>query len=514
MDFRNLTNKKWALSVALLLTLCALLFGCDGVGSQTDVTTPPTETTAPLAGMHQLHILEEGPLYMEVGDTLALTTDAPEALRDGLTWISSAPCVGVTQRGVLTAQVLGKATVTVEYHGFEDSIAVEVVDELPTQPDRPAESQPAESGSASSESAPIDGDPADTDPSDTDPSDTDPSDTDPSDTDPSDTDPIVTEPDETPTEPETEPDSRPIPPTVIIEAENSPEGYRPAGSYEEALNRTQNGELSGYPYVPDQAPNVSDYRPMQDGKYIKNNDPYYIDENTYVVVDAYGREVFRIYRGGAYITLEEVAAYVWAFGDIPANHATSKSAKPTTSIWGEYLRVNHSRFSGDTSKYPYEPVLPRISGLGGDFTYYEMDVGTTGTDCDPAYRAELYNNGSRITRGAARIVYARYDRNGNKIIEHDEKYVFYTYNHYNDFQEYLNYYGGWGEMFGNITGGGTISSKYDYNPTDYVPVVNGALTARSARLLPVLWAEPAAERIRAEATAPHYDFRRYLTLAA
>ena len=26
-------------------------------------------------------------------------------------------------------------------------------------------------------------------------------------------------------------------------------------------------------------------------------------------------------------------------------------------------------------------------------------------------------------------------------------------------------------MFGNITGGGTISSKYDYNPTDYVQVV-------------------------------------------
>ena len=25
-------------------------------------------------------------------------------------------------------------------------------------------------------------------------------------------------------------------------------------------------------------------------------------------------------------------------------------------------------------------------------------------------------------------------------------------------------------MFGNITGGGTISSKYDYNPTDYVQI--------------------------------------------
>ncbi|MBQ8414350.1 MAG: hypothetical protein IJX58_03790, partial [Clostridia bacterium] len=68
-------------------------------------------------------------------------------------------------------------------------------------------------------------------------------------------------------------------------------------------------------------------------------------------------------------------------------------------------------------------------------------------------------------------VYSCKDRNGNKIIDLDERYVFYTYNHYNDFQEYLNYEGGWGEMFGNITGGGTISSKYNYNPTPYVEVV-------------------------------------------
>jgi hypothetical protein len=31
-------------------------------------------------------------------------------------------------------------------------------------------------------------------------------------------------------------------------------------------------------------------------------------------------------------------------------------------------------------------------------------------------------------------------------------------------------------MFGNITGGGTISSKYDYNPTPYVAVVHASLS--------------------------------------
>ena len=66
----------------------------------------------------------------------------------------------------------------------------------------------------------------------------------------------------------------------------------------------------------------------------------------------------------------------------------------------------------------------------------------------------------------------------------DIVFVFYTYNHYNDFQEYLNYYGGWGEMFGNITGGGTLSSKRDYNPTPYVAVV-------LAELLPNIGGGPA-----------------------
>lgn len=263
------------------------------------------------------------------------------------------------------------------------------------------------------------------------------------------------------------------------ETDTAQGGHTVADSYEEAIERSKNGILSGSLTVPDQAPTLSEYQPKKDGKFVKNNEPYYIDENTYVLVDAYGNEVMRIYRGGGYITLEEVAAYVYAFGDVPANYISGKNMSPSSSIWGEYLRLNHSKFSGNTQKYPYEPVLPDISGCGGDLQYYEIDIGTTGTDCDPHYIARIYNDGDRITRGAARIVYARFDENGNKIIEPDEKYVFYTFNHYNDFQEYLNYYGGWGEIFGNITGGGTISSKTDYNPTPYVPVVSQGLTDNS-----------------------------------
>lgn len=248
--------------------------------------------------------------------------------------------------------------------------------------------------------------------------------------------------------------------------------YEPADSYWDAYYRTQHGLMSGSIDEQDQEPTLSDERPVQGEHYLRNSSALYSkDKNAYYIVDAKGRIVNCVYKGGAYVTLEEVAAYVFAFGDTPANYIDGKRGDPETSIWGEYLRLNNSAFSGSTTKYPYQPVLPDISGCGGDLYYYEIDIGTTGTDSDPAYRAADYNDGSRITRGAARIVYTRYDANRNNIIDINEKYLFYTYNHYNDFQEYLNYEGGWGEIFGNITGGGKISSKTDYNPTPYVPSV-------------------------------------------
>lgn len=260
-------------------------------------------------------------------------------------------------------------------------------------------------------------------------------------------------------------------PYVDVDVEAFYANYTPAISYMDSYYRTQHNLMSGTIADQDQAPTVSSYQPIIDGKYVRNTAYIYSEDgNTYYVVDAYGNIVNEIYRGGAYVMLNEVAAYVFAFGEPPANHSESKKTNPTANPWGEFLRVNLTNFTGSTTKYPYEPELPNISGCGGDLYYYEMDVGTTGTDCDPKYDAVIYNNGYTITRGAARIVFAKTDLDRDGIIEVNETYLFYTYNHYNDFQEYLNYEGGWGEKFGNITGGGTISSKYDYNPTPYVEV--------------------------------------------
>ena len=265
-------------------------------------------------------------------------------------------------------------------------------------------------------------------------------------------------------------------PYVGVDPDEFYSNYTPAKDYIDACYRSKHYLLSGTLGEQDQEPTISSHQPKQEGKLVRNTSYLFSDDkNTYYVVDAYGNVVMEIYRGGAYIMLEEVAAYVFAFGEPPANQTSSKDLSPSESGWGEYLRLNNSKFSGDVDRYPYEPVLPRISGCGGDLTYFEMDIGTTGTDCDPSYPICDYNNGYYITRGAARIVYTYMDRNGNRIIDLDERYVFYTYNHYNDFQEYLNYYGGWGEMFGNITGGGTLSSKNDYNPTDYVETARASI---------------------------------------
>ncbi len=287
---------------------------------------------------------------------------------------------------------------------------------------------------------------------------------------------------EQPTEETTQaPSEPPEDPYVNMSAAEFYSDYEPADDYWDAYWRTQHGFMSGSIEAQDQKPTIAEQQPMEDGMLVRNTHASFsADGNTYYIVDYNGQVVGQVFRGAAYVTLEEVAAYVFAFGDIPANYTSSKKTDPDNSIWGEYLRVNHTQFSGSTTKYPYEPELPDISGCGGSLQYYEIDIGTTGTDCDPKYRPELYNDGHSIVRGAARIVYARFDANYDQIIDINERYVFYTYNHYNDFQEYLNYYGGWGEIFGNITGGGKISSKYDYNPTPYVPVVRRDLVTGEA----------------------------------
>ena len=375
----------------------------------------------------EFYIKGDSSYDLTVGDMKALSVKRSAWLEGEIIWVTSNSCVAV-ENGVIIAREEGAAVITAILGDLSSSVVVTVSAKEDVKPEIPEEDD------GRSETIIV----------------------------PGTQDPVTEDP------------------YVNVDKDEFYANYTPAISYNDAQYRTEHGLMSGSIDAQDQAPTISEYQPMKNGKYVRNN--VYIfseDGNTYYVVDCYGEVAFAVYRGGAYVVLEEVAAYVFAFGEPPANQSESKKANPKQSIWGQYLRVNHSQFSGDTSRYPYEPELPRISGCGGDFIYYEMDIGTTGTDCDPGYEIKVYNDGYTITRGAARIVYTYQDKNSNGEISLDERYVFYTYNHYNDFQEYLNYEGGWGEMFGNITGGGQLSSKTNCNPTDYVYTTHAKIKSKA-----------------------------------
>ena len=438
--------------IAILLIISAIV-----------LSVTSCDVLSELIGEQTFSIKGESTVNMIAGETLTLKLTIPDGVEGDIVWTSSHSCAKVND-GVVTAVYPGTAVIKVTCGEYVDRVTV-LITAAPGSEQKP-DKTPDDTTDVVPDDKP--GDNQDDKPTDKPNPDTQyiVGDAGISNV-PNPDDPITSDP------------------YVNVDKDEFYANYTPAISYMDSYYRTKHNLMSGSIAEQDQAPTVSSVRPMQDRKYLRNS--MYIfseDGNTYFVVNAYGEIVNEIYKGGAYVTLEEVAAYVFAFGEPPANHSTSKKTSPSSSPWGIYLRVNHTKFSGSTTKYPYEPELPNISGCGGSLQYWEMDVGTTGTDCDPSYPVTDYNNGTKIERGAARIVYAHDDLDSDGVIELGETYLFYTYNHYNDFQEYLNYEGGWGEMFGNVTGGGTLSSKYDYNPTPYVEVIGAAFI--SAEHAPVV----------------------------
>ncbi len=211
--------------------------------------------------------------------------------------------------------------------------------------------------------------------------------------------------------------------------------YSPATSYIDSYYRSLHGFLSGsnntnYSNV---SSNFSS-QPTKDNKYVKYYTSTYEDNNnTYVIYDYQKNVVNKIYKGGGYITPNEVACYIQGFNSLPSNYSeVDKTKGDSSTIWGSYVRYNHSYFSNDTSKYPNEPELP-LSGKRYD--YYEIDIGGAN-----------YSYGGK--RGTFRIVYSRYYYGTPTLVNLSEMKIFYTYDHYYNFQEFLNYNNGWGKKFG------------------------------------------------------------------
>ena len=83
--------------------------------------------------------------------------------------------------------------------------------------------------------------------------------------------------------------------------------------------------------------------------------------------------------------------------------------------------------------------MNRFYDIDRNLIYYEVEIGTSRTDCGPSYPNELYNVGYKISRGVPRIVYSNYYIDRMKPVNPEDSYFFYTYDYYNDFKEYLNY---------------------------------------------------------------------------
>ncbi len=247
-------------------------------------------------------------------------------------------------------------------------------------------------------------------------------------------------------------------PYIGVSKESFYANYKPATSFEDAYFRSKHyfmsGDISSISHLPNSSAAIK-----EDGVYLKNAVANYeVDsDGNYVSyeINNLNGESYKIYYGGAYCTIEEIAAYIFAFGDVPANYIPSKSASLSLikSTWGEYLRLNQTTFSGDTDKYKTEPLL---TGIKDKLKYYESDHGSNGGfECGGT--VEKYNDGTRkIKRGTCRFVYS-YSNKDNSKFRLEDRHVFYTYNHYNDFQEYLNYEGGFTARFGNESAGN------DYN---------------------------------------------------
>lgn len=226
------------------------------------------------------------------------------------------------------------------------------------------------------------------------------------------------------------------------------ENYKIATSLEESRIRTEHHLMSGSIDMQLRQPTKCVEPPMENGLYLRNTSAYFEDDGcTYVILDSNGQIANKIFYGGAYVSLEEVASYIYAFGEIPVNYVDDKTGNPTKNPWGEYLRLNNTFFEGGRSDEPALPSNGYIGENGLGYRYYEIDIG-----------ADNYNNGKRIQRGSCRIVYTRYYLDGSLITDLNDRYVFYTYTHYSSFLEYLNYENGWGQEFG---------FDNNYIPTEY-----------------------------------------------
>lgn len=258
-----------------------------------------------------------------------------------------------------------------------------------------------------------------------------------------------------------------IDPYENVDIDEFYKNYTISNSYIDSYYRSKHKLLSGEYIVedgslPSKENNLID---EETGLYYKNSKVRYeVNDNNELLsftINTLDGNDYKIYKGGIYVSLNDVAAYLFAFNELPINYLAGTSKKDKTKVveeYGEFGRLNFKNYSGPSEyKYQYEPYL---CGQEDDTIFYkEIDYGANSGE------HEYFSYGKTTSRQIFRFLLGNsLDSSYTKPTSINERYVYYTYNHYNDFSEYLNYYNGFGKVFGNETAGNAYNQYNSSNP--------------------------------------------------
>lgn len=286
--------------------------------------------------------------------------------------------------------------------------------------------------------------------------------------------------------------------------------YTIAKSPIDAKYRSEAGLLSGSNFDSDYLPHSSinmEESTLKISNSRSNTLNYLINEDTnekeaYIFYSLDGSFNY-IYKSGAYWTINDTAAYLLAFGNCPINQDYDKyeaQMSLSTDTWYRYGRVNRGFYDGPVKdKYAYESWFVGMEDK--DIYYTETDFGNATyynkTEYDSQYAAMPYIKKDETTneydiytatpgdRGVLRFCFTSEFENLNpanhnkshatpKTKENFEnsyyKRVYYTFNHYNDWHEFLNYKDGWSDVFGNMTRGNDYNDMNIHKDKSYAPI--------------------------------------------
>ncbi|MCQ2771554.1 MAG: hypothetical protein MJ236_07160 [Clostridia bacterium] len=171
------------------------------------------------------------------------------------------------------------------------------------------------------------------------------------------------------------------------------------------------------------------------------------------VYNSNGNIIRYLKKGVYYTSLDDIASYILAFKELPANYLIGRNASKATAYnnYGqEYSRIapgfygldySGSSFDGKDN-YPYS-TLPKST----DGNYFELDIGYTWTDEEG--NVINYAGSTSYNRGPLRlIVYFEGVRASGEDLNtshynDSNPVIFFTPDHYQTCYEYGNFYGAW-----------------------------------------------------------------------